>query len=975
MNEKDRIKQLEADLAQCKNHFHLLFDAIVDSVFVFEVLPNGNRGLIRDVNKAACNRLGYTRAEFLKMTVEEFSTTDSDLAIPSVDEIFSQKKIKIFELIHTTKEGKKIPVEVSARKFNYDGTPMILSIVRDISVRKEAEKTQITYLKQLESEVAERMHDFNIVNEQLVKQVKELKHSRHIQNVLYDIISHAQSTDNLKELLQSIHKIMIKELRAENFYVALIDKNQDSLKFKYCVDKKKISCSTIENISTTSRKRLNLLPIKRNETVHMSKAEIIRLTNFGIIEQCEDIPEIWLGIPLRTRGVPIGVLVVQDYDTPNAYSKEDLHLFAACSDQISLAIERKNNHEFSKSARDIFMNIPSGLFIHQYTKPDSLKLLDANPAAEKISGIELSKWKGHEFLDFWKGTNSEEILQQFLSPFKTGQDFIADELVYNGDQFCITYRVRTFLLPSDKLGIALEDITEQKRAENFILESNEQYRAFFEDNHSVMYILDTDNAKILDTNKAAAEYYGYTREQLLNMKISDINNLSKEQISTIVKDISEHKISSIIGKHQLASGEFRNVEIFSGPFEVNGKTKLISIVHDITERLENEKALSEAKETAESANKAKDEFLANISHEVRTPLNGVMGMLQLLQVAELNDEQLFCVTTALQSSRNLLKVLNDVLDFSKIEAGKMELYNEQFKLTELIKQCLELFKIQAEEKKLLLSAKIDPGTPDFYVGDEGRIRQILFNLIGNSIKFTESGSITIRVFSRPHQQPNIQRLFFSIEDTGVGIPDDRIEHIFESFTQVDGSLSRKYQGTGLGLAIVKRLINLIGGNISIHSQIGAGTTIIVCVYLENGKPPALQQPNKAEETFINTPLHILLVEDEKVNRLLAQRFLEKIDHKVVCAENGELALDELRKHSFDAILMDIQMPVMNGLETTRIIRTSQEFRTIRSIPIIALTAHATNKDRDIAMQTGMNGYISKPFEWELLRKTLNKVTR
>ncbi len=975
MNKIDIIKQLEADLTQCKNHFQQLFDAIIDSVFVFEVLPNGKRGLIRDVNKAACNRLGYTREEFLKMTVEEFSTTESERPIPSVDEIFSQKEIKIFELIHTTKGGKKIPVEVSARKFDYDGTPMILSIVRDISVRKEAERAQKNYLKQLESEVAERVRDLNIANEQLVKQVNELKHSRHIQNVLYDIISHAQSTDDLNELLQSIHKIMIKELRAENFYVALIDKNQDSLKFKYCVNKKKMSCSTIENISTTSRKRLTLLPIKRNETVLISKAEIMRLTSFGMIERYEEIPETWLGIPLRTQGVPIGVLVVQDYETPNAYSKEDLHLFAACSDQISLAIERKNNHEFSKSARDIFMNIPSGLFIYQYTRPYSLRLLDANPAAENISGIELSKWKGHEFLDLWKGKNSEEILHQFLSPFKTGQDFIADELVYNGDQRCITYRARTFLLPSDKLGVAFEDITKQKHAENSILESNEQYRAFFEDNHSVMYILDTDDAKILDTNKAAAEYYGYSREQLLNMKISDINKLSQEQISTIVKDISEKKVSSIIGKHQLANGEFRNVEIFSGPFTVNGKTKLISIIHDITERLENEKALSEAKEAAESANKAKDEFLANISHEVRTPLNGVMGMLQLLQVAELNNEQQSCVTTALQSSRNLLKVLNDVLDFTKIEAGKMELYNEQFELTELIKQCLELFKIQAEEKKLLLSAKIAPGTPNFYVGDEGRIRQILFNLIGNSIKFTESGSITIEVFSLPHNQQSKQRLFFSVEDTGAGIPDDKIGHIFESFTQVDGSLSRKYQGAGLGLSIVKRLVNLIGGNISVLSEIGVGTTIIFCVYLENCEPPACLQTDKEEETFINTPLRILLVEDEKVNRLLAQKFLEKMDHKVVCAENGELALEELRKNSFDAILMDIQMPVLDGFETTRIIRTSQEFETTSSIPIIALTAHATNKDRDIALKTGMNGYISKPFEWELLKKTLHKVTR
>ncbi|MBI9111903.1 PAS domain S-box protein [Maridesulfovibrio ferrireducens] len=974
LNTNERIHQLEAALAQSENHFRLLFDTIEDAVFMFEILPNGTRGLIRDVNEAACNRLGYTRDEFLKITVEEFSVTETNQPSPSLFENFAQEQKKLFELIHIAKDGRKIPVEISARRFDYEGTPMVLSIVRDISVRKEIEQSQKSYLKQLESEVAERTGELERINEQLKKQVKELEHSRHIQTVLYEIISHAQYSDNLNELLQSIHKIMIKELHADNFFVALIDNDQDSLKFEYCVDKTTPHCSTIENISRLGGKRLSLLPIRRSETVHMSKTQIMRLINKGIIEVCGVIPEVWLGVPLRIRGIPIGVLVIQDYDMPSTYSNEDLQLFAACSDQIALAIERKNHADLSKSARDIFQNIPSGLFIYQYTKPDSLKLLDANPAAENITGITLKDWIGREFLDIWPGFDAQQIFNNFLSPLKTGKDFISNEVLYKDNRLSGAYRVRTFLLQNDKLGIAFEDTTEQKRAELTIRESEEHYRAFFEDNHSVMYILDTADGKILDTNKAAEAYYGYSREELLTMKISDINSLSERQVKKIVKKVTKKTISNIIGRHRLANGEYRNVEIFSGPFEVRGKTRLISIIHDITERLKNEAELSEAKEAAESANKAKDEFLANISHEIRTPLNGVMGMLQLLQIAHLNTEEQSCVDTALQSSRNLLRVLNDVLDFTKIEAGKMDLYEEPFELKELIKQCLDLFKIQAEEKELQLISNIDSSTQNYYVGDEGRIRQILFNLVGNSIKFTESGSITISVFSLPHPTPGKHRLFFSIEDTGVGIPDDKIEHIFDSFTQVDGSLSRKYQGAGLGLSIVKRLVNLIGGNISLQSEVGVGTTILFCVYVEKHDPPVSLQAEVTKEIGKKTPLQILLVEDEKVNRLMALRFLEKMGHNVVCAENGEMCLEELRKQTFDAILMDIQMPVMNGLEATHLIRTSEEFNMHRSVPIIALTAHATNNDRNIAIQTGMNEYISKPFEWELLKKTLYEVT-
>ncbi|WP_051676895.1 PAS domain S-box protein [Maridesulfovibrio frigidus] len=1101
--ENIHIAQLKADLAQSENQFRELFGGIEDSIIMFEVLPNGERGPISHVNDAACESLGYTKDELLQKPAQSLLAKTHNSDSLRIEKVFKGENKARFETNLITKSGTLLPVEISARKFDFKGKAMILSIARDISARKSAEKIQKTYLKQLERSVAERTHELEIINQQLkieieernkaeisarktekniqalldasnqsivlleldgtiihlnktvietlgkgqsdligknitdymtedvtehrrnqltkvlqtkkplsfrderdgmsflhnvypviedgevtrvaiyaenisdiLRKDKELEHTRHIQDVLYSITSHAQSSDSIDDLLKSIHGIMIKELRAENFLVALINEEQNSLEYKYCADKTTKSCPAINNISSIINKSLSLLPINRNKTVHLSKEILIDLKQTGALEVHGIIPEVWLGVPLRVRGNPIGVLIIQDYDNPTQYTPEDLQLFSACADQIALAIERRRFDELSRSTRDIFQTIPSGLIIYQYKAPNSLTLVDANPAAENITGRKLKKWKGREFEEVWPGSCEQGILDNFLSPLHTGQDFVSEDLSFKSenDNTINSYRVRTFFLPGDKLGVAFEDISKHKSAALSIRESEEHYRAFFEDNHSVMYILDTSDGRILDTNKAAEAYYGYSKEELLQMKISDLNTLSEEEVVKIIEKITLKRLTNIMGRHRKANGELRNVEIFSGPFEVNGKVRLISIVHDITERLKSQTELSEAKEAAELANQTKDEFLANISHEIRTPLNGVMGMLQLLKATKLEDEQLSHIDTALQSSRNLLRVLNDVLDFTKIEAGMLDIYNEPFNLEELIEQCLNFFKVQANNKGVILSSYLSPETKNCYTGDEGRIRQILFNLLGNAIKFTDSGSIRIEVYSLPTSTPGKHRILFSIEDEGVGIPDSKIDYIFESFTQVDGSLSRKYQGTGLGLSIVKRLVLLMGGKITLESEYGAGTTVTFCILV--GEIVARTSVEKAEIPILppSRRLNVLLVEDEKVNSLMAQKFMEKNGHRVICAENGEICLEKLRDNKFDAILMDVQMPIMNGFETSKIIRNSEEFTDIKHIPIIALTAHATNKDKEKAISAGMDEYISKPFEWDLLEKTLQKVT-
>lgn len=386
-----------------------------------------------------------------------------------------------------------------------------------------------------------------------------------------------------------------------------------------------------------------------------------------------------------------------------------------------------------------------------------------------------------------------------------------------------------------------------------------------------------------------------------------------------------------------------------------------------------EGALVSAKDAAEAASKAKGEFLANVSHEIRTPLNGIFGMLQLMQATELNDEQSEYLTTAMNSGQNLLRVINDVLDFSKIEAGKIELQAERFSLRQLISSVHAIFSTQANEKGLSFTWNVDSEAHDMLVGDAGRIRQILFNLLGNAIKFTNEGEIVIEADTLPEPgAPNQVNLFFSVADTGIGIPEEKLDLIFRAFEQVDGSHSRKYPGTGLGLGIVRRFVELMDGQVKVKSSEGMGSTFSFSV-----KVDLAAQDDREEVVLTPIPpdmpkLRILLAEDDRVNRITAQRLLEKLGHSVAWAQNGREALDLLQEQEFDCVFMDIQMPQMDGLEAVEHMRASDD-PAIAKKPVIALTAHAMKGDKEQFLEAGMDDYVSKPVNKKDLDAVLRRV--
>ena len=398
-------------------------------------------------------------------------------------------------------------------------------------------------------------------------------------------------------------------------------------------------------------------------------------------------------------------------------------------------------------------------------------------------------------------------------------------------------------------------------------------------------------------------------------------------------------------------------------------TRIIGAHTDISELKDTQEKLRRARDQAEAASRSKSEFLANMSHELRTPLNGLMGMLQLLGLENLPPEHREYVDTALASGRSLLSIIGDVLDFSKLEAGILDLRNEPFHLRKALETVIGNFTIIAEDKGLDLRLQIDDGVPEVVVGDGGRLRQILFNLVGNALKFTEVGHVELSVDRLPSSTHGGIRLLFQVADTGIGISERHMDHIFGAFTQVDGSYARRYQGAGLGLGIVRRLTNLMGGSVAVDSEPGQGSRFFVNLRFSEAAPSIMPVHEAAIDTA-SGPLHLLLAEDDRVNQIMAKRMLERLGHTVDCASNGKQALELLRDRKYDCVLMDVQMPVMDGLAATRALRAAHAAGEMHWVPIIALTAHAMTGDREKFLEAGMDGYLSKPVDIQALAQAL-----
>ncbi|WP_051294997.1 ABC transporter substrate binding protein [Maridesulfovibrio bastinii] len=525
----------------------------------------------------------------------------------------------------------------------------------------------------------------------------------------------------------------------------------------------------------------------------------------------------------------------------------------------------------------------------------------------------------------------------------------------------------------------IENITERVTAQNDLAQSEDRFRAMFEYMGSGIAIYEAvDNQKdfiFKDLNPMAEKITNLSRDEVIGERLLKLFPSMKESglLETLMK---VHKFGGyeylppFYYSDDLRSG-WRENRIYSLP-----SGEIITIFDDVTKRMETQQELVLAKERAEDASKAKSDFLANMSHEIRTPLNGITGMLQLMLMTTLDSEQHEYIQTAIESSRRLTALLSDILDISRIEANRLEVVRKEFNLYEIIDSLRNLFTPPARQAGLEISFNIEDNIPKAIIGDQNRLHQILNNLLGNSIKFTKEGEIKLTVSKIKTSFEGYCNILFSVADTGIGIPDDKINDVFSPFRQVEESLTRSYEGAGLGLAIVKKIILLMNGRLCVDSEHGKGTEIMFSMLfkISSGAQPQkfdLPEINYEEENSVNKNLRVLIVEDEEVNMKTLTIMLDKSNYETVSASDGYAAIEILKKGKIDIVLMDIQMPVLNGVETTEAIRDGAAGSQNKTIPIIAVTAYAMKGDSEMLISKGFDNYISKPVNMSELRSILD----
>jgi PAS domain S-box-containing protein len=799
---KDVSEKMQAEEAARKiaERYRILFSNINDVVFVHEYTESGFPGRFFEVNDIACERLGYTREELLTMSPKDIDAPEGYALVPEVMKKLEKDKHVVWEGTHITKQGVRIPVEISNHLFDMEGRPVILATVRDITERKKSgellKKSEEKYRKIFEniqdifyqSDLEGRIIDIS----PSIERYSGYKPEELIGIKIEDVYS---NPGERAELL----KILAVKGEIEDYIIKLKAK-----------DNREVLVSANIHFLYDSGKPIALEGSLRDVTERINAQEKLKVSEHLLRKQNEDLSALNSELKMRNEHI--------------------------------LLINKE-----LQQASDIFMNIRTGLHIYHLEDIEddrTLRMITVNPAAERMTGIISGDVVGKTIDENFPGLRAKGIPQDYANVVRSKVSKQFEEISY-GDNRVVegAFTFNAFPLPDNCVGISFENITEQIRARETIIESNSQ------------------------------------------LKI--------------------------------------------------------------------------AKEKAEESDKLKSSFLANMSHEIRTPMNGIMGFSMMLSDPALPDETRESYVKIINSSCDqLLHIINDVIDISKIETGQTDLFESSFSLIALFDEVISFYSPAANDKGVALSIKQSEGNFDInteIVSDRTKLRQILDNLLSNAVKFTHSGEIVFR-WNIKDELLNVE-----IQDTGIGIPSEYLDVIFERFRQVDTSFSKNYGGTGLGLSISKAYIQKMGGKIGVASELGKGSAFSFSIPYKASNEDHVPINIPGKKSKIKEGVKILVVEDEEINWFYLYEIL-KNSARLINAPNGAQAIELIEKNpDIEIVLMDIKLPDINGLELTKIIKSTNP-----GIKVIAITAFALSGDREKALEAGCSEYISKPVNREAL---------
>jgi len=912
-----------------------LFNASNDQIATFDI-----NGKFNFVNQAWVNKLGFSEDDLLKMKfLDTVHKEEQKETLENLMKVTAGTGLERFQTTLVTKHGKKLYVNGKLTcLFEEDKPVEYRCIFFDITERMRAESAQALY---------------------------------------YKVANLTIFTENLDQLYLNIHSQLSQLLHVKNFSIAFRTPHENSFDYAFWINEhqKESLTKDVENL-------LASYTLGRGTPIMIYKSGIKKIIQQKKVTIQDPLPEIWLGVIIQIENKPSGVLSVYSYRDAAAYNNKDLELIDYVSRQVSLAMEREINEEtienqaarlraiFESSTHQIWSinrsyaftsfnsNYAEGFYSYYGIYPKQ------GIAPQQLDDGHISK----EIRQFWE-TKYEEAFKGKVVHFEWRQKDKKGKDVWR-DIF-----LNPIFLPDgtiEEVSVIANDITEKKQAEIALQDSEEKFRNIFESFQDI-YFRCTLEGKINMISPSCHTVLGISPEEVKNKTIHELFS-SNETIGNVFKRLLEDEqlsnfevdVIDSLGNSIPMLCNIRLIYKKNIPFEIEG------VARDITQLKKTNQELSKAKEVAEHSLHVKEQFLANMSHEIRTPMNGIIGMIDLLHATQLTGEQEEYLLTIRRSSETLLNIVNNILDLSKIEAGKMQLRTAPVQLIHTLEKVYDLYSKQADKSGNSLFYHIDKKIPDWILTDETRLIQILSNLTSNAIKFSkDEGTINlnIRVLN---QEEDLYTFKVTVKDSGIGIAQQDQQRLFTSFHQLDSSQSKNYEGTGLGLAISKQLVKSLGGEIGVVSTVGLGSTFWFTFKAEKTKAPVKgkEEKNQLSRPFTENP-KLLIVDDNQINRKVAQKILSKAGCEILEAADGKKAIELITQNTFDLIFMDIQMPDMDGIQTTRQIKKLKT----ELPPIIAMTAYSMEEDRNKFLSQGLDDYLPKPIKADNLIGMVKKWTR